>query len=66
MEQNYVTVTHCYLCLCYAVVFLYLTSYANVHLTLYTNVFPMTQMLLNLFQTIALCTVVAIPVLVRM
>jgi len=26
-------------CLCYAVVFLYLTSYAYVHLTLYKDVF---------------------------
>ena len=55
-------------CLCYAVVFLYLTSYAYVHLTLYKDVLPMIQMLLNLFLTrpIALSMVVAIFVLVRM
>ena len=52
-------------CLCYAVVFLYLTSYAYVHLTLYKDVLPMIQRLLNLFLTIALSMVVAIPVLVR-
>ena len=33
-------------CLCYAVVFLYFTSYAYVHLTLYKDVLPMIQMLL--------------------
>ena len=53
-------------CLCYAVVFLYLTSYAYVHLTLYKDVLPMIQMLLNLFLTIALSMVIAIFVLVRM
>ena len=36
-------------CLCYAVVFLYLTSYAYVHLTLYKDVLPMIQMLLIYF-----------------
>ena len=53
-------------CLCYAVVILYLTSYAYVHLTLYKDVLPIIQMLLNLFLTIALSMVVAILVLVRM
>jgi len=52
-------------CLCYAVVFLYLTSYAYIHLTLYKDVLPMIQMLLNLFLTIVLSMVVAILVLVR-
>ena len=52
-------------CLCRAVVFLYLTSYAYVHLTLYIDVFPMIQML-NLFLAITLSMVVAIPVLVKM
>jgi len=52
-------------CLCYAVVFLYLTSYAYVQLTLYKDVLPMIQMLLNLFLTIVLSMVVAILVLVR-
>jgi len=52
-------------CLCYAVFFLYLTSYAYVHLTLYKDVLPMIQVLLNLFLTIALSIGVAIFVLVR-
>jgi len=42
------------------VVFLYLTSNAYVHLTLYKDVLPMIQMLLNLILTIALSMVVAI------
>ena len=45
-------------CLCYAIVFLYLTSYASVHLTLHKDGFLMIQMLLNLFLTIVLSMVV--------
>jgi len=45
-------------CLYYAVVFLYLTNYAHVHLTLYTDIFPMIQILSNLFLPIALIMVV--------
>ena len=33
----------------YLVVFLHFTNCAQVHLTLYTDVFPVIQMLLNLF-----------------
>jgi len=67
VEKKYSYIEHTAIfCLCYAVVFLYLTSYAYVHLTLYKDVLPIIQMLLNLFLTIALSMVVAILVLVRM
>jgi len=49
----------------YATVVLYLINYAHVHLTLYTDVFPMIQISLNLFLTVVLITVIAIPVLAR-
>ena len=51
-------------CLCYAVVFLVFDH--QIHLTLYKDVFPMIQMLLNLFLTIALSIFIAVLVLVRM
>jgi len=52
-------------CLYCAGVFLYLIHYAHAHLTLCTDVFPMIQIVLNLFITIVLIMVVAIFVLAR-